>query len=102
MEEDKWEDVATARKTHIVSTSSAHENLTNGHSQSSTLSAKDLHSSSTYKNKSKRSYKSRIQIQVTPAINLTACKYELKLEVPSAEGMTEMYLRFNSVSKAEW
>ena len=36
-------------------------------------------------------------IQVTPAINLTACKYELKLEVPSAEGMTEMYLRFNSV-----
>ena len=38
---------------------------------------------------------------MTPAINLTACKYELKLEVPSAEGMTEMYLRFNSVSKAE-
>ena len=37
---------------------------------------------------------------MTPAINLTACKYELKLEVPSAEGMTEMYLRFNSVSKA--
>ena len=39
---------------------------------------------------------------MTPAINLTACKYELKLEVPSAEGMTEMYLRFNSVSEAEW
>ena len=38
-----------------------------------------------------------VPIQVTPAINLTACKYELKLEVPSAEGMTEMYLRFNSV-----
>merc|ERR1719445_2580343 len=34
--------------------------------------------------------------EVTPAINLTACKYELKLEVPSAEGMTEMYLRFNA------
>merc|ERR1711963_351475 len=40
---------------------------------------------------------------VTPAINLTACKYELKLEVPSAEGMTEMYLRFNSEQQyAEW
>jgi len=41
--------------------------------------------------------------EVTPAINLTACKYELKLEVPSAEGMTEMYLRFNSEQQyAEW
>ena len=40
---------------------------------------------------------------MTPAINLTACKYELKLEVPSAEGMTEMYLRFNSEKQyAEW
>ena len=60
------------------------------------MSAKDLHSSSTNEKVQ------QIQIQVTPAINLTACKYELKLEVPSAEGMTEMYLRFNSVSKAEW
>ena len=44
------------------------------------------------------SWSSPLTTQVTPAINLTACKYELKLEVPSAEGMTEMYLRFNSVS----
>jgi len=41
--------------------------------------------------------------EVTPAVNLAACKYELKLEVPSAEGMTEMYLRFNSEQQyAEW
>lgn len=41
--------------------------------------------------------------EVTPAVNLTANKYELKLEVPSAEGMTEMYLRFNSEQQyAEW
>jgi len=41
--------------------------------------------------------------EVTPAINLTACKYELKLEVPSAEGMTDMFLRFNSEQQyAEW
>ena len=36
--------------------------------------------------------------EVTPALNLTANKFEVKLEVPSAEGMTEMYLRFISVS----
>lgn len=35
--------------------------------------------------------------EVTPALNLTANKYEVKLEVPSAEGMTEMFLRFISV-----
>ena len=36
--------------------------------------------------------------EVTPALNLTANKFEVKLEVPSAEGMTEMFLKFNSVS----
>ena len=35
--------------------------------------------------------------EVTPALNLTANKFEVKLEVPSAEGMTEMFLKFNSV-----
>lgn len=34
--------------------------------------------------------------EVTPAVNLSAARYELKLEVPSAEGMTDMYLRFTS------
>jgi kindlin 2 len=33
---------------------------------------------------------------VTPAVNLSTARYELKLEVPSAEGMTDMYLRFSS------
>ena len=36
--------------------------------------------------------------EVTPALNLTANKFEVKLEVPSTEGMTEMFLRFISVS----
>ena len=36
--------------------------------------------------------------EVTPALNLTANKFEVKLEVPSAEGMTEMFLKFISVS----
>ena len=35
---------------------------------------------------------------MTPLVNLGAGRYELKLEVPSAEGMSDMYLRFNSVS----
>ena len=61
-----------------------------------------LQKTCTHLHRIKTNGKVQIQIQVTPAINLTACKYELKLEVPSAEGMTEMYLRFNSVSKAEW
>merc|ERR1719193_1838869 len=34
--------------------------------------------------------------EVTPVVNLSAARYELKLEVPSAEGMTDMYLRFTS------
>jgi len=34
--------------------------------------------------------------EVTPAVNLSTARYELKLEVPSAEGMTDMYLRFSS------
>ena len=37
--------------------------------------------------------------EVTPALNLTANKFEVKLEVPSTEGMTEMFLRFISVSR---
>merc|ERR550539_1012704 len=41
--------------------------------------------------------------EVTPALNLTANKFELKLEVPSAEGMTEMFLKFNSEQQyASW
>jgi len=41
--------------------------------------------------------------EVTPALNLTANKFEVKLEVPSAEGMTEMYLRFISENQyAQW
>jgi len=41
--------------------------------------------------------------EVTPALNLTANRFELKLEVPSAEGMTEMFLKFNSDQQyAEW
>lgn len=41
--------------------------------------------------------------EVTPAVNLSAGKYELKLEVPSADGMTDMHLRFNSEHQyAEW
>ena len=37
--------------------------------------------------------------EVTPALNLTANKFEIKLEVPSAEGMTEMFLKFISVKQ---
>lgn len=41
--------------------------------------------------------------EVTPAVNLSAGKYELKLEVPSADGMTDMHLRFNSEHQyAQW
>ena len=37
--------------------------------------------------------------EVTPEINLSQHKYQIKLEIPSAEGMTEMWLRLNSVSE---
>merc|ERR1711971_10704 len=41
--------------------------------------------------------------EVTPALNLTANKFEVKLEVPSTEGMTEMFLRFISENQyAQW
>jgi len=41
--------------------------------------------------------------EVTPALNLTANKFEVKLEVPSAEGMTEMFLKFISEHQyAQW
>ena len=36
--------------------------------------------------------------EVTPEINLSQHKYQIKLEVPSADGMTEMWLRCDSVS----
>ncbi len=36
--------------------------------------------------------------EVTPEINLAQHKYQIKLEIPSAEGMTEMWLRCDSVS----
>ena len=36
--------------------------------------------------------------EVTPEINLSQHKYQIKLEIPSAEGMTEMWLRLTSVS----
>ena len=35
---------------------------------------------------------------MTPLVNLAASRYEVKLEVPSADGMTDIYLRFTSVS----
>jgi hypothetical protein len=35
---------------------------------------------------------------VTPEINLSQHKYQIKLEIPSTEGMTELWLRLNSVS----
>jgi len=41
--------------------------------------------------------------EVTPALNLTQNKFEVKLEVPSAEGMTEMFLKFISENQyAQW
>jgi len=41
--------------------------------------------------------------EVTPDINLSQRKYQIKLEIPSAEGMTEMWLRCNSESQyAKW
>ena len=36
--------------------------------------------------------------EVTPDINLAQGKFQFKLEIPSAEGMTEMWLRCNGVS----
>ena len=35
---------------------------------------------------------------MTPLVNLSASRYEVKLEVPSVEGMSDIYLRFSSVS----
>ena len=36
--------------------------------------------------------------EVTPDINLAQGKFQFKLEIPSTEGMTEMWLRCNGVS----
>ena len=36
--------------------------------------------------------------EVTPEVNLAQNKYQIKLEIPSAEGMSEMWLRFDTVS----
>ena len=36
--------------------------------------------------------------EVTPEVNLSQHKYQVKLEIPSAEGMSEMWLRFDTVS----
>lgn len=36
--------------------------------------------------------------EVTPDVNISQNKYGIKLEVPSAEGMTEMYIRCDDVS----
>ena len=38
--------------------------------------------------------------EVTPDINLAQGKFQFKLEIPSAEGMTELWLRCNGVSYA--
>ena len=38
--------------------------------------------------------------EVTPEVNLSQHKYQIKLEIPSAEGMSEMWLRFDTVSIA--
>ncbi len=41
--------------------------------------------------------------EVTPEINLSQHKYQIKLEVPSAEGMAEMWLRCDAESQyARW
>eukprot|EP00095_Tigriopus_kingsejongensis_P007015 maker-scaffold232_size243569-snap-gene-0.17 protein:Tk07015 transcript:maker-scaffold232_size243569-snap-gene-0.17-mRNA-1 annotation:"unc-112-related protein" len=41
--------------------------------------------------------------EVTPEINIAQQKYQIKLEVPSAEGMTEMWLRCDSEGQyAKW
>lgn len=37
--------------------------------------------------------------EVTPDVNISQNKYGIKLEVPSPEGMTEMYIRCDDVSK---
>ena len=37
--------------------------------------------------------------EVTPEVNLSQHKYQVKLEIPSAEGMSEMWLRFDTVSQ---
>ena len=36
--------------------------------------------------------------EVTPEVNLSQNRYQIKLEIPSAEGMSEMWLRFDTVS----
>ena len=36
--------------------------------------------------------------EVPPEVNLSQQKYQIKLEIPSAEGMSEMWLRFDTVS----
>ncbi|XP_023324423.1 unc-112-related protein [Eurytemora carolleeae] len=41
--------------------------------------------------------------EVTPLVNLAASRYEVKLEVPSADGMSDIYLRFTSENQyADW
>lgn len=41
--------------------------------------------------------------EVTPVVNLAAGRYEVKVEVPSADGMSDMYLRFSSEAQyANW
>ena len=36
--------------------------------------------------------------EVTPDVNISQNKYAIKLEVPSSDGMTEMYIRCDDVS----
>jgi len=41
--------------------------------------------------------------EVTPEVNLSQHKYQIKLEIPSAEGMSEMWLRFDTeIQYAKW
>jgi len=41
--------------------------------------------------------------EVTPEVNLSQQKYQIKLEIPSAEGMSEMWLRFDTENQyAKW
>ena len=40
-----------------------------------------------------------LRSEVTPDINLAQHKYQIKLEIPSAEGMAEMWLRCDTVGK---
>lgn len=67
------------------------------------FTCRDLHLSY-YKNQEEARHEQPIQkinlrgCEVTPEVNIAQGKYGIKLEVPSAEGMSEMYIRCDTVS----